>query len=110
MARLGDAWRGHAGRGAAMAAILSAAIALPVHAATCHHYSVWRYPWPQHCGVARPMRPISSHHFMGAPKMVGEPEIPLPGLARADLDGGVADEATRGRLLLRAALEAPDAH
>ena len=34
-----------------------------------------------------------------------EPDIPLPSLARADVDGGAADEATRARVLLRAALE-----
>ena len=38
-----------------------------------------------------------------------EPEIPLPSLARADLDGGEADEPTRAKVLLRAALEAANA-
>ena len=42
--------------------------------------------------------------------MMGEPSIRLPSLARADLDGGAADEPTRARLLLRAVLEAPNAH
>ena len=36
----------------------------------------------------------------------GPAAIALPSLAQADLDGGGADEPTRARLLLRAALEA----
>jgi hypothetical protein len=32
--------------------------------------------------------------------------MPLPSLAQADLAGGEADEPTRARILLRAALEA----
>jgi hypothetical protein len=36
--------------------------------------------------------------------------ILLPSLASADLDGGEADEPTRAKVLLRAAMEALDAH
>jgi hypothetical protein len=36
--------------------------------------------------------------------------MPLPSLARADLDGGEADEPTRADVLLRAALEAANGH
>ena len=95
------------------AALLAAA---PVEAAA-HCYSVWRYPWPQRCGFSptiakqerrRAAPPISSHHFVDRPKMMGEPSIHLPSLARADLDGGAADEPTRARLLLRAVLGDPD--
>ena len=114
MARLGDAWRGHAWHGAArrcsataMAAILSAAIALPVEA---HCYSRWYYPWPQRCGVARQMvRPVGREKA-AIHLPTEEPDIPLPSLARADLDGGEADEATRAHALLRAALEAANGH
>lgn len=121
MARLGDAWRRHAWRGPArrrlaraMAAILSAAIALPVEAAPCHHFSRWYYPFPQRCGAARqmtrlaPAGPTWTNLARSGPRQ--EPSIPLPSLARADLDGGAADEPTRARLLLRAALGDPDAH
>lgn len=93
----------------ALAALLAAT---PVEA---HCYSRWYYPWPQRCGVARQMvrfrqsPPISANGPDRA--NVGqdgpdEPEIPLPSLARADFDGGEADEPTRARVLLRAALEA----
>ena len=105
------------------------ALALALLAATpveAHCYSVWRYPWPQHCGVKRspfasetkPLRfrseaPFASRANVGQDgpmrANVG-PEIALPGLARADLEEPEADEATRARLLLRAALRAPDGH
>ena len=39
-----------------------------------------------------------------------DPDIPLPSLARTDCDGGAADEPTRVRILLRAALEAANGH
>ena len=117
----------------AMAAILSAAIALPVHAAACHHYSVWYYPRPQRCQVdgrvAREMArwpQAPSRRVAQITPTVGEqailpssppllrrheePDIALPGLASADLDGGEADEPTRAKVLLRAALEAANGH
>jgi hypothetical protein len=119
-ARPGWAWRGAA---RAMAAILLAVIATPVEA---HCYSVWHYPWAQQCGVARNFgqKRVSVRHeapfvaHVALHKLIVAPprndfapdrndfEIPLPSLARADLDGGAADEPTRGRILLRAALEA----
>jgi len=131
MARLGDAWRGHAGRdparrrlARAMAAFLSVAIALPkAEAAPCHHYSRWYYPWRQACAVAFVRHALHSVAASSVPNqehpgnearlvrlVPGPADLPLPGLARADLDGGEADEATRARLLLRAALGVPDAH
>jgi hypothetical protein len=85
----------------------------PTEAASCHRYSVWRYPWPQRCGVARQaVWPILTHPgpTWPAPSRVNGPEIALPSLAQADLDGGEADEPTRARLMLRAALEAANAH
>jgi hypothetical protein len=96
----------------AMAAILSAAIALPVEASACHHYSRWYYPWPQRCGVGHAAlhnEIISFGREIITPKR-NDFEIALPGLAQADLDGGGADEPTRARLLLRAALEAANGH
>jgi hypothetical protein len=89
-----------------------------------HCFSIWRYNFPQRCGVARQMarRPVlqsvaassvpNQEHPGNEARLVRlvlgpDPEIPLPSLARADLDGGLADEPTRGRVLLRAALEAP---
>jgi hypothetical protein len=76
--------------------------------AEAHCYSVWHFPRPQRCGAVtaarhRPSRPVTT-----APQ--DKPAIPLPFLARADLDGGEADEPTRARLLLRVALEAAYAH
>lgn len=106
----------------------------PVDAAACHRYSRWYYPWPQRCGAARQMVRLahSGPTWRGPERAkVGQdgpnpPEklpnfgsgrekaaielptaLPLPGLARADFDGGEADEPTRAKILLRAALEAP---
>jgi hypothetical protein len=80
--------------------------------ASAHCYSRWYYPWPQRCGVAH----VALHKIIVtanrndfAPNR-NDFEIALPGLAQADLDGGGADEPTRARLLLRAALEAYNAH
>jgi hypothetical protein len=85
----------------ALAALLAST---PVEA---HCYSRWLYPWPQNCG-----RHVALHKVIVAPPRNdyaadrNDFEIPLPSLARADLDGGEADEPTRARLLLRVALEA----
>jgi hypothetical protein len=95
--------------------------------ASAHCYSRWYYPQPQRCGVARQMvrRPVlhsvaassipNQEHLGNEARLVRGPsgpavEIALPGLAQADFDGGGADEPTRARLLLRAALEAYNAH
>jgi len=90
-------------RGLALAAALLAS--MPVEAAACHHYSRWYYPWPQRCGVTA-ARHVTSRPVTSVTAAQDVPEIPLPSLARADLDGGEADEPARARLLLRAALEA----
>ena len=107
----------------------SLTLALALLAATpveAHCYSRWFYPWPQRCGVARQMvrRPVlqsvaasfvpNQEHPANEARLVRlvqepDPDIPLPSLARADCDGGEADEAIRARVLLRAALEAANA-
>jgi len=33
------------------------AASTPAHA--CHRYRVWHYPWPQRCGIARPVHPVA---------------------------------------------------
>jgi hypothetical protein len=107
-------------RGLALAAALLAS--MPVEAAACHHYSRWYYPWPQRCAVVSRFIPEKLPKFGRAPRSPlrvgheapfvslgrgpsGPAAIPLPSLARADLDGGEADEPARARLLLRAAME-----
>jgi hypothetical protein len=108
-------------RGLLLAVVFQAAS--PVDAAACHRHAIWHYPWPQRCGVvvksvrvsdlvasARRQPNPRNRPFRQPHRPTSEPDIPIPFLARADLDGGEADEATRGRLLLRAALEAPDGH
>jgi hypothetical protein len=84
--------------------------------ASAHCYSRWYYPWPQRCGVARQMVRWPVLHSVAASSIPNQERsknkaaIALPGLAQADLDGGGADEPTRARLLLRAALEAANGH
>jgi hypothetical protein len=74
-------------------------------------YSRWYYPWPQRCGVARQMVRLQipansrSREKSAIQLPTEEPDMPLPSLARADFDGGEADEPTRAKVLLRAALE-----
>ena len=87
-----------------------------------HCYSRWYYPWPQRCGAIRNNTRTGLHHvlFLDSHKAAfvspgrgpsgPDLEIPLPSLARVDLDGGEADEAIRARVLLRAALEAANDH
>jgi|HubBroStandDraft_5_1064220.scaffolds.fasta_scaffold13126_7 hypothetical protein len=84
---------------------IALAMALAATPAEAHCYSRWYYPWPQHCGVHSTHQKASeaTRASSDAPK---EPDIPLPSLASADLDGGEADEPTRALILLRAALEA----
>jgi hypothetical protein len=101
----------------AMAAVLLAA--QPADAAACHRFSHWAYPYAQRCGVARQVVRVhqSSSEFIRPPERDAPDELPnfgidmpLPSLARADCEGGEADDEAKGRLLLRAALEAPNAH
>jgi hypothetical protein len=88
-------------------------------AAACHLHAIWHYPWAQRCWAPHP------HHLLvtaleapGAPPAVTpvltepeppkaapgppdrfEPPMPLPAL---DFAGGApADDAARGRLMLR---------
>jgi len=78
--------------------------------ARCHLFSVWRYPWPQRCESSSSRPAIDRHGTKGRDAYAeAPPRIALPSLAQADLDGGGADEPTRARLLLRAALEAANA-
>ena len=90
-----------------------------------HCYSVWHYPWKQRCWAVTEARHVTS--LARATFVTGIPNqehlknkadahathatraIALPSLARADFDGGEADEPTRAKVLLRAALEAADA-
>jgi hypothetical protein len=85
-------------------ALLALLAPTPVEA---HCFARWYYPWPQRCGGAiRDNTRIGLHHVLS----LDRPKIALPSLAQADLDGGAADEPTRARLLLRAALEAANGH
>ena len=86
-----------------------------------HCFARWYYPFPQRCHAARQMVRLArvipnQEHAANEARLVPllvlgpEPYMPLPSLARADFDGGEADEPTRAKILLRAALEAPNAH
>ena len=92
-------------------ALLALLASTPVEA---HCFARWYYPWPQRCGrtvthfVNRAV-PNQEHAANKAVTPVTR-AIALPSLAQADLDGGGADEPTRARLLLRAALEAANGH
>jgi hypothetical protein len=102
-------------RGLLLASALFASA--PADAASCHRYARWYYPWPQRCGFVALARQAqiraNSRKFLQTVSLgrgPSGPDIPLPSLARADFDGGEADEATRAYALLRAALEAANAH
>jgi hypothetical protein len=110
--------------------ILLAAAFMASQPVEAHCYSRWHFPWPQRCQVAGhrtremarwPQAP--SRRVAHVTPTVGEqgllpssatccadPDMPLPSLTSADLDGGEADEPTRTRVLLRAALEAANGH
>jgi hypothetical protein len=79
-----------------------------------HCYARWFYPWAQRCFVSvRNVTGIpNQEHLKNKPATRATRAtraIALPSLAQADLDGGEADEPTRARVLLRAALEAANA-
>ena len=89
------------------------ALALALFASTpveAHCFARWYYPWPQRCGVARMHKIVVKNSRYDFKIDRNDFKIPLPSLAQADLDGGAADEPTRARILLRAALEAAHAH
>ena len=66
-----------------------------------HCFRYWAFPWPQHCVREKSLRPPQRF-----PPIVSrfpiEQEIPLPDVTFVPMDE--PDEATRARLLLRAAL------
>ena len=102
-------------------ALLALLAPAPVEA---HCFARWYYPWPQRCFgqklvSVRHEAPFVAH--VALHKLIVAPprndfapdrndfKIALPSLAQADLDGGAADEPTRAKVLLRAALEAANA-
>jgi hypothetical protein len=105
----------------ALALTLALTVQTPAQAKACHRYSHWAYPWAQRCGVGQKL-PSVRNAVANRPSTVASRfatpdelpnfgiDMPLPGLARADVEGGEADDEAKGRLLLKAALEAPDAH
>jgi hypothetical protein len=90
----------------ALALILMA----PAPAEACHHFSVWRYPWAQHCFARQPMRGYdnwktrSDLDDWAAKNHKEEIDFPLPELT--PIDGDEADDEARGRLELKVKLEA----
>jgi hypothetical protein len=97
-----------------LALALALLASMPAEAAACHRYSHWYYPWRQSCRVHQVSSEFIRRPAVGREKAViqlpPEPEIPLPSLARAEVDGGEADEASRRALLLRVAVGVPDAY
>jgi hypothetical protein len=81
--------------------------------ASCRVFSVWRYPWPQHCPRPRVTRvgarveaveiPLPSLEGVGA--RVEAVEIPLPSLEGIEWGNASTDERLTGMSLLRAKLE-----
>jgi hypothetical protein len=93
-------------RGLLLAAALLASMPTEA-AASCHRYSRWYYPWPQRCFGQKLVFIRHEAPFVSLGRGPSGPaDIPLPSLARAECVGGEADEPTRARLLLRAAMEA----
>jgi hypothetical protein len=86
-------------RSVALAALIMAAT--PVDAAACHHFSVWRFPFPQRCRVATPGRPSTpqpASFHRPAPEAGPGPSAGLPALDWQSCPE--ADELTRARLIL----------
>jgi hypothetical protein len=77
-------------------ALLTLATVAP--ASACRHYSIWGFPWAQRCSASTPLRPAP----VPPTSPVHDTDMPL--LDLTPVDGGEADEGTRGRLL-HAALE-----
>ena len=87
-----------------------AALVLAATPVDAHCFSRWHYPWPQRCGAARQMVRLQVGREKAAIELPTAPAIARPSRARADCDGGEADEAIRAKVLLRAALEASHGH
>ena len=94
---------------------LGLALALALTSApaeACHRFSVWNYPWRQSCGFIPKTVPkigIDKRSPLRVARNLAtttsRPEIPLPALEPIDW-GQPADEEARGRLELKALLEA----
>ena len=83
-------------------------------AKACHIYKYWAYKFPQSCGARVAHAQIFAHFrrqrlaIQLPPKP--EPAVALPSLTKGEIGFGEADEPTRARVLLRAALEAANGH
>jgi hypothetical protein len=96
--------------------------------AACHHYSNWRYPWPQRCYAAAASAPLrrradqQSHDWSveivklppswNLDEPTPTPPAPPPGLCCIGEDfvahpPGLTDEERRARALLRMKQEQP---
>lgn len=73
--------------------------------ASCRVFSVWRYPWPQHCPRPRVTRVGARVEAVEIPLPSLEVEIPLPSLERIEWGNASTDERLTGMSLLRAKLE-----
>jgi hypothetical protein len=89
---------------------LTALILVSPASAACHRFSVWHYPTPQRChGMYRAdVSPSGGKSGMrtGGTQVPPPAYVPLPALD--DIDWGKPaqlDEATLGRLMLRAKME-----
>jgi hypothetical protein len=85
------------------AALIAAALltAQPA-AAACHVFRYWAFPWPQRCPAHAHSAQFVSRQKAAMNYRPSDMEIPLPDVTFVPMDE--PDEATRARLLLRAAL------
>jgi len=70
-------------------------------ASACRLFSIWHYPWKQHCPLTASKSIHTAEVFPLPPDR--DDDIPLPDLT--PVVGGQVDDATRARLLLRAVLD-----
>ena len=77
----------------------------PSTALARHCYAVWRYPWPQRCGVETRRAVVSREK--AAIELPTDPALALPALGPVEAVEAAGE--TRARLMLRAALGDPHA-
>ena len=92
------------------AILIAAFVFNAVPAAACHHFTVWRYHWPQRCGATHNSQ-RSIRHKLFPPRSSAVRKLQPPAASSAlvlpeltPVVGEPADGETAGRLLLHAIL------
>jgi hypothetical protein len=86
-----------------MRAALIAIVLMLTSPVDAHCFRYWAFPWPQHCPAHAHSAQFVSRQKAAMNYRPSDMEIPLPDVTF--VPAGEPDDLTRGRLLLRGALQ-----